>query len=132
MGGGHGHGGSTTYKGVTLHHPKRWHTVTGKGLCAVMWVSNKKGGLVYEALPTRVDVDRPTLVREEAIATHDLRALSPKAISLMVASILNISWERRFWIMYRAKQDAPVVLGWRHPWEGHGDHDDHDDHGKGH
>jgi hypothetical protein len=36
MGGGHGHGG-TTYKGVTIHQPKRWHTVTGKGLCAVMW-----------------------------------------------------------------------------------------------
>ncbi|KAG6529487.1 hypothetical protein ZIOFF_011686 [Zingiber officinale] len=27
-----------------------------------------------------------------------------------------------FWILYRAKQDGPVVLGWRHPWEGHGDH----------
>ncbi|KAE8736185.1 NADH dehydrogenase 1 beta subcomplex subunit 2 [Hibiscus syriacus] len=36
---GGGHGGSTTYKGVTLHHPKRWHAVTGKGLCAVMWQS---------------------------------------------------------------------------------------------
>lgn len=33
-GGGHG---STTYKGMTMHHPKRWHVVTGKGLCAVMW-----------------------------------------------------------------------------------------------
>ncbi|GER38777.1 sensor protein kinase WalK, partial [Striga asiatica] len=62
MGGGHGEG--ITYKGVTLHKPKRWHTVTGKGLCAVMW----------------------------------------------------------FWVFYRAKQDGPVVLGWRHPWEGHDDH----------
>ncbi|KAK8642305.1 hypothetical protein V6N13_011654 [Hibiscus sabdariffa] len=50
---GGGHGGSTTYKGVTLHHPKRWHAVTGKGLCAVMW----------------------------------------------------------FWVLYRAKQDGPVVVG---------------------
>ncbi|KAK4390885.1 UNVERIFIED_CONTAM: NADH dehydrogenase [ubiquinone] 1 beta subcomplex subunit [Sesamum calycinum] len=50
MGGGHGHG--VTYKGVTLHQPKRWHSVTGKGLCAVMW----------------------------------------------------------FWVLYRAKQDGPVVL----------------------
>ncbi|WRX31503.1 hypothetical protein QQP08_023990 [Theobroma cacao] len=49
---GGGHEGSTTYKGVTLHHPKRWHTVTGKGLCAIMW----------------------------------------------------------FWVLYRAKQDGPVVL----------------------
>ncbi|KAK7273829.1 hypothetical protein RIF29_14893 [Crotalaria pallida] len=54
--------GSTTYKGVTIHHPKRWHTVIGKGLCAVMWL----------------------------------------------------------WVFYKAKQDAPVVLGWRHPLEGHG------------
>ncbi|XP_012465053.1 NADH dehydrogenase [ubiquinone] 1 beta subcomplex subunit 2 [Gossypium raimondii] len=61
---GGGHGGSTTYKGLTLHHPKRWHVVTGKGLCAVMW----------------------------------------------------------FWVLYRAKQDGPVVLGWRHPWEGHDGH----------
>lgn len=36
MAGGHGEG--ITYKGLTLHQPKRWHTVTGKGLCAVMWL----------------------------------------------------------------------------------------------
>ncbi|KAJ4702240.1 NADH dehydrogenase [ubiquinone] 1 beta subcomplex subunit 2-like, partial [Melia azedarach] len=66
--GGADHGEGVTYKGMTLHKPKRWHTVTGKGLCAVMW----------------------------------------------------------FWVLYRAKQDGPVVLGWRHPWEGH------DDHGHGH
>uniref|UniRef100_A0A803LRS9 Uncharacterized protein n=1 Tax=Chenopodium quinoa TaxID=63459 RepID=A0A803LRS9_CHEQI len=41
MGGGHG-GHGTTYKGMTLHAPKRWHSVTGKGMCAIMWseVSN--------------------------------------------------------------------------------------------
>ncbi|TKY67757.1 NADH dehydrogenase of ubiquinone 1 beta subcomplex subunit 2 [Spatholobus suberectus] len=59
MGGGHGHGESTTYKGVTIHHPKRWHTLTGKGLCAVMW----------------------------------------------------------FWVLYRAKQDGPVVLFWHFAME---------------
>ncbi|KAL5225615.1 hypothetical protein ABZP36_012254 [Zizania latifolia] len=31
-----GHGG-TTYNGYTIPHNKRWHTVAGKGLCAVMW-----------------------------------------------------------------------------------------------
>ncbi|KAJ0668566.1 hypothetical protein HanPI659440_Chr17g0690851 [Helianthus annuus] len=51
MAGGHGYGNGT-YKGVHLHQPKRWHTVTGKGMCAMMW----------------------------------------------------------FWILYRAKQDGPVVL----------------------
>ncbi|KAF9622275.1 hypothetical protein IFM89_030317 [Coptis chinensis] len=68
MGGGDGH--STSYKGFTMHHPKRWHVVTGKGMCAIMW----------------------------------------------------------FWVLYRAKKDGPVVLGWRHPWDGHGDHA----HGHGH
>uniref|UniRef100_A0A251RQM0 Putative NADH dehydrogenase [ubiquinone] 1 beta subcomplex subunit 2 n=1 Tax=Helianthus annuus TaxID=4232 RepID=A0A251RQM0_HELAN len=51
MAGGHGYGNGT-YKGVHLHQPKRWHTITGKGMCAMMW----------------------------------------------------------FWILYRAKQDGPVVL----------------------
>ncbi|KAJ1920118.1 hypothetical protein H4219_001491 [Mycoemilia scoparia] len=27
-----------------------------------------------------------------------------------------------FWMMYCAKQDLPVVLGLRHPWDGHGHH----------
>jgi hypothetical protein len=36
MGGGGAHGG-TTYKGYTIPRNKRWHTVAGKGLCAVMW-----------------------------------------------------------------------------------------------
>ncbi|KAH6626367.1 hypothetical protein B0J18DRAFT_464388 [Chaetomium sp. MPI-SDFR-AT-0129] len=22
-----------------------------------------------------------------------------------------------FWIFYRAKQDGPVLLGWKHPWD---------------
>ncbi|KAL5129799.1 NADH dehydrogenase [ubiquinone] 1 beta subcomplex subunit 2 [Glycine soja] len=40
MGGGQGHG--TTYKGVTIHQPKRWHTITGKGLCAVLGILQGK------------------------------------------------------------------------------------------
>ncbi|XP_031495154.1 NADH dehydrogenase [ubiquinone] 1 beta subcomplex subunit 2 isoform X3 [Nymphaea colorata] len=70
MGGGHGDGHGVTYKGLTLYPPKRWHVVTGKGLCAVMW----------------------------------------------------------FWVLYRAKQDGPVLLGWRRPWEGHEDHEDDHEH----
>jgi hypothetical protein len=33
------------------------------------------------------------------------------------------------WVFYRARQDLPVVLGYRHPWE-HGDdhHGDHEEH----
>ncbi|KAL8135735.1 hypothetical protein AgCh_010385 [Apium graveolens] len=41
MGGG-GHGG-VTYKGVTIHQPKRWHSVTGKGMCAMMWAGDILG-----------------------------------------------------------------------------------------
>ncbi|CAF2180574.1 unnamed protein product [Brassica napus] len=38
--------------------------------------------------------------------------------------LCGVMW---FWILYRAKQDGPVVMGWRHPWDGHGDHG-HGDH----
>ncbi|XLR13723.1 hypothetical protein S83_041661 [Arachis hypogaea] len=97
MGGGHGEG--TTYKGITIHQPKRWHTVAGKGLCAVMW-------LVSLVLFLRFDL-------------HSL-----------LIHIHHVSGcvFFRFWVFYRAKQDGPVVLGWRHPWEGHDDHG----HGGGH
>ncbi|KAK9453673.1 hypothetical protein V1511DRAFT_512556 [Dipodascopsis uninucleata] len=36
-----------------------------------------------------------------------------------------------FWIMYRLKEDGPVLFGFRHPWEGHhGSDHGHDNHGK--
>ena len=34
------------------------------------------------------------------------------------------------WILYRFKEDGAVILGLRHPWDGHGDHHG-DDHGHG-
>ncbi|KAJ1023065.1 hypothetical protein NDA13_005112 [Ustilago tritici] len=38
-----------------------------------------------------------------------------------------------FWIFYRAKQDGAVLLGLKHPWDGHGHHDHHGDgHDEGH
>lgn len=24
-----------------------------------------------------------------------------------------------FWVFYRLREDGPVLLGWRKPWEGH-------------
>ncbi|KAL3695484.1 hypothetical protein R1sor_009560 [Riccia sorocarpa] len=27
-------------------------------------------------------------------------------------------WE--LWVIHRARKDGPVLMGWRHPWEGHG------------
>ncbi|KAJ7517400.1 hypothetical protein O6H91_21G022500 [Diphasiastrum complanatum] len=35
MAGGHGH--EISYGGLSLHAPKRWHTLTGKAMGAVMW-----------------------------------------------------------------------------------------------
>ncbi|CAN6655052.1 hypothetical protein TRVA0_027S01794 [Trichomonascus vanleenenianus] len=32
-----------------------------------------------------------------------------------------------FWIFWRVREEGPVMLGWRHPWD-HG-HDDHHDDG---
>ena len=32
------YGDGIAYKGLTMHKEKRWHTVTGKGLCTVMWL----------------------------------------------------------------------------------------------
>uniref|UniRef100_A0A060TDL7 ARAD1D44924p n=1 Tax=Blastobotrys adeninivorans TaxID=409370 RepID=A0A060TDL7_BLAAD len=30
-----------------------------------------------------------------------------------------------FWIFYRVREEGPVLLGWRHPWEhGHHGHDE--------
>ncbi|KAH7331679.1 hypothetical protein KP509_20G046200 [Ceratopteris richardii] len=47
----------------------------------------------------------------------------PKRWQVRTGQIMGaIMW---FWVFYRAKQDGPVLLGWRHPWDHHG-------HGHGH
>ncbi|ODQ55642.1 hypothetical protein SAICODRAFT_16700 [Saitoella complicata NRRL Y-17804] len=47
----------------------------------------------------------------------------PRLIYRIATQVLGGSmW---FWMLYRAKQDGPVLLGWAHPWELHG-------HGHGH
>ncbi|KAF7724586.1 hypothetical protein EC973_000894 [Apophysomyces ossiformis] len=33
-----------------------------------------------------------------------------------------------FWMMYRAKQDGPVLLGLRHPWDHHHDEGHSEEH----
>lgn len=33
-----------------------------------------------------------------------------------------------FWMMYRIKEDGPVVFGLRHPWEHHHHGDSHSEH----
>ncbi|KAF3796658.1 NADH dehydrogenase ubiquinone 1 beta subcomplex subunit 2 [Nymphaea thermarum] len=94
MGGGHGDGHGVTYKGLTLYPPKRWHTVTGKGLCAVMWYAR-------------------------------LDSVSFPFYNMPIIPLLS---HLGFWVLYRAKQDGPVLLGWRRPWEGHEDHEDDHEH----
>uniref|UniRef100_A0A7N0VA08 Uncharacterized protein n=1 Tax=Kalanchoe fedtschenkoi TaxID=63787 RepID=A0A7N0VA08_KALFE len=46
---------------------------------------------------------------------------------MFIGVLIRLNWGFRFWIFYRAKQDGPVVLGWRHPWEGHGHAHGHGD-----
>ncbi|KAG2750306.1 hypothetical protein CY34DRAFT_801990 [Suillus luteus UH-Slu-Lm8-n1] len=36
-----------------------------------------------------------------------------------------------FFMLYRAREDGPKLLGLRHPWEGHG-HGHHDEHSEHH
>ncbi|KAG0700734.1 hypothetical protein DFH29DRAFT_982985 [Suillus ampliporus] len=36
-----------------------------------------------------------------------------------------------FFILYRAREDGPKLLGLRHPWEGHG-HGHHEEHSEHH
>ncbi|KAL2610287.1 hypothetical protein R1flu_028860 [Riccia fluitans] len=44
--------------------------------------------------------------------------------------LCTVMW---LWVMHRARKDGPVVMGWRHPWEGHRhDHGDGDRVGGGH
>ncbi|KZO90738.1 hypothetical protein CALVIDRAFT_568801 [Calocera viscosa TUFC12733] len=53
----------------------------------------------------------------------------PSRFHVYLAKALGASmW---FFVFYRARQDGPRVLGWRHPWEGH-HADGHDEHGGGH
>eukprot|EP00884_Botryococcus_braunii_P017872 jgi/Botrbrau1/4769/Bobra.0137s0041.1 len=35
--GGHGHGDSVTYAGLTMHKPARWHVVLSESFCGLMW-----------------------------------------------------------------------------------------------
>ncbi|KAG5613574.1 hypothetical protein H5410_024855 [Solanum commersonii] len=55
MGGGDGHG--MTFKGITVHQPKRWHSVTGKGLCAVMWAGGIPGKAMAMVMTIRYAVE---------------------------------------------------------------------------
>ncbi|KAF6241600.1 hypothetical protein HO173_000311 [Letharia columbiana] len=44
------------------------------------------------------------------IHMHPVRPLYRYSATLLGASM----W---FFLMYRAKKDGPVLLGWRHPWD---------------
>ncbi|BFI43015.1 hypothetical protein MPTK2_8g14200 [Marchantia polymorpha subsp. ruderalis] len=43
--------------------------------------------------------------------------------------LCTIMW---LWVLHRARKDGPVVLGWRHPWDGHGHGGGHGQEGGGH
>ncbi|GFP80158.1 NADH dehydrogenase [ubiquinone] 1 beta subcomplex subunit 2 [Phtheirospermum japonicum] len=88
MGGAHGDG--ITYKGVTLHKPKRWHTVTGKGLCAVMWF-----WVFYRAKQDGPVVLLPNVV--VPLSRHHcciISRLTPFSSFSLLAGILNLKLEK--------------------------------------
>ncbi|KAL9272777.1 NADH dehydrogenase [ubiquinone] 1 beta subcomplex subunit 2-like protein [Drosera capensis] len=71
MGGGHG-GHGVTYKGITLHAPKRWHVITGKGMCALMWVGDILGkdmGIMATVMNMRNPIDLAKRPKELGDAT---------------------------------------------------------------
>ncbi|KAA8491295.1 NADH dehydrogenase ubiquinone 1 beta subcomplex subunit 2 [Porphyridium purpureum] len=37
-----------------------------------------------------------------------------RRLVLLGRALGTLGW---FWIFYRVKEDFPVVLGWRHPWD---------------
>ncbi|KAL0347454.1 UNVERIFIED_CONTAM: NADH dehydrogenase [ubiquinone] 1 beta subcomplex subunit [Sesamum calycinum] len=80
MGGGHGHGDGVTYKGVTLHQPKRWHTVTGKGLCAVMWA----GGILGKAMMI--------IIRPIYLQIHGNTDNKVSSLDVYARSIGKVAW----------------------------------------
>ncbi|KAK4803475.1 hypothetical protein SAY86_003292 [Trapa natans] len=89
MGGGHGHGEGTTYKGFTVHQPKRWHTVTGKGLCAIMWAGDILGKVMKIILMAMENMSHLT-EKMEAIndCRHESRSCS--LLSFFQFSSINI------------------------------------------
>ncbi|KAG5396689.1 hypothetical protein IGI04_018503 [Brassica rapa subsp. trilocularis] len=69
----------------------------------------------------------PIASRTELVPIGDLNTYISNSNEQLVNVKLRIREAIRFWILYRAKQDGHVVMGWRHPWDGHGDHG-HGDH----
>ncbi|CAD6892476.1 unnamed protein product [Tilletia controversa] len=62
--------------------------------------------------------------------SHGFHPHQPSALHRYSAKILGASmW---FFIFYRAKQDGAVMLGLKHPWDGHEHHDSHGEHGESH
>ncbi|KAK9473520.1 uncharacterized protein V1510DRAFT_402196 [Dipodascopsis tothii] len=55
----------------------------------------------------------------------------PRAVHKWGAKLLGATmW---FWVFYRLKNDAPVLFGFRHPWDGHhGHHEAHGEHKEEH
>ncbi|OWM81193.1 hypothetical protein CDL15_Pgr007224 [Punica granatum] len=88
MGGGHGHGEGTTYKGFTVHQPKRWHAVTGKGLCAIMWVGDIRGRAME--IPMAMEVNMSHLTeKQEAGSFEDQWSLRDSNVANLCSFLFN-------------------------------------------
>ena len=70
MAGGHGHGQGVSHGGLTLHTPKRWHTVVGTGMASIMWYFSTE---VLVLAPTHVDLvtgSRRVIILSAADVAH--------------------------------------------------------------
>jgi uncharacterized protein YhhL (DUF1145 family) len=125
MAGGHGEG--INYKGLTMHKPKRWHVVTGKGLCAVMWlVVILHCFSPFPASNPRFDLNLVLIwfwyiliFRSGLLLALDCWIKKNKNHGIFLLLIWSkeadcwvfiVIFVFRFWVLYRAKQDGPVVL----------------------
>ncbi|KAL3593052.1 hypothetical protein D5086_011692 [Populus alba] len=110
MAGGHGEG--INYKGLTMHKPKRWHVVTGKGLCAVMWFwvlyrAKQDGPVVLDyavffragdirgkamvTMATRVDTRHGHLFVYHAVSVHPSMSSVPGKVSFAFPTVLYVA-----------------------------------------
>ncbi|KAK3359276.1 hypothetical protein B0T25DRAFT_92796, partial [Lasiosphaeria hispida] len=61
----------------------------------------------------RVAYHHPKFLNQ-TVAMADFKPHVPRAYRFMATGLGASMW---FWLMWRAKKDGPVLLGWKHPWD---------------
>ncbi|KAK3686012.1 hypothetical protein B0T22DRAFT_238439, partial [Podospora appendiculata] len=85
--------------------------------------SNAAGPSSDPELPTLPNQPRnnPTLTRAnlqpESRRTGTMAGLHPHVPRIYRFAATGLGASMWFFLMYRAKKDGPVLLGWKHPWD---------------